>query len=105
MPNSMTQTITKSIAFIDSAVPESQTLTNGINPEIEVIQLDASRSGIAQIAEALQNRSVSAIHIISHGSPGCLQLGSSNLNAASIARDRTSLRAGLPTPRAAIATS
>ncbi|MEG3984900.1 DUF4347 domain-containing protein, partial [Microcoleus sp. T3B2] len=101
----MTQTITKSIAFIDSAVPDSQTLTNGINPEIEVIQLDASRSGIAQIAEALQNRSVSAIHIISHGSPGCLQLGSSHLNADSIECDRISLQQWFSTQMGAIENS
>ncbi|MEG3897981.1 MULTISPECIES: DUF4347 domain-containing protein [unclassified Microcoleus] len=98
MANSITQTITRSIAFIDSAVPESQTLTNGINPEIEVIQLDASRSGVEQIAEALQNRSVSAIHIISHGSPSCLQLGSSNLNADSIESDAISLQQWFATP-------
>ena len=102
MANSITQTITKSIAFIDSAVPESQTLTNGINPEIEVIQLDADRSGIEQIAEALQNRSVSAIHIISHGAPGCLQLGSSNLNTEGIECDRTSLQQWFSTQMGAI---
>ncbi len=61
MPNSITQTITSSIAFIDSAVPQAQILANGINPEIEVIQLNARRNGITQITEALQNRSVSAI--------------------------------------------
>ncbi|MEP6487929.1 DUF4347 domain-containing protein [Microcoleus vaginatus GB2-A3] len=105
MPNSMTQTITKSIAFIDSAVPESQTLANGINPETEVIQLDARRNGITQITEALQNRSVSAIHIISHGAPGCLQLGSSNLNADSIECDRTSLQQWFSTQMGAIANS
>lgn len=61
MANSITQTITRSIAFIDSAVSESQVLANAIHPETEVIQLDARRNGITQITEALQNRSVSAI--------------------------------------------
>jgi hypothetical protein len=37
MANSITQTITKSIAFIDSAVPEAQVLANAIHPETEVI--------------------------------------------------------------------
>lgn len=64
MPNSISQTITSSIAFIDSAVPEAQVLANGIHPETAVIQLDARRSGVEQIGEALQNRSVSEIHII-----------------------------------------
>jgi hypothetical protein len=31
MPNSITQTITSSIAFIDSAVPQAQVLAKGIN--------------------------------------------------------------------------
>ena len=92
MASLMTQTVTKSIAFIDSAVPESQVLANGINREIEVIPLDSCRSGIAQITESLENRGVSIIHIISHGAPGCLQLGSSNLNADSIECDRISLQ-------------
>ena len=98
MANSITQTITKSIAFIDSAVPEVQVLANGIHPETEVIQLNARRSGVEQIAEALQNRSVSAIHIISHGAPGCLQLGSSKVNADSIEGDRISLQKWFSTP-------
>jgi Domain of unknown function (DUF4347) len=92
MPNLMTQTITKSIAFIDSAVPESQILANGIHPETEVIQLDASRSGVEQITEVLQNSSVSEIHIISHGAPGCLQLGSTKFNADNIELDAISLQ-------------
>ena len=98
MANSITQRITRSIAFIDSAVPEAQVLANGIHPETEVIQLDARRNGIAQIAEALQNRSVSVIHIISHGAPGCLQLGSSKVNADSIEGDRISLQKWFSTP-------
>ena len=98
MANSITQRITRSIAFIDSAVPEAQVLANGIHPETEVIQLNARRSGVEQIAEALQNRSVSAIHIISHGAPGCLQLGSSKVNADSIEGDRISLQKWFSTP-------
>ncbi len=105
MANSITKSITKSIAFIDSAVPEAQVLANGIHPEIEVIQLNADRNGITQITEALQNRSVSEIHIISHGAPGCLQLGSSNLNTDSIESDHTSLRQWFSTPISAIENS
>ncbi len=98
MPNSTTQTITSSIAFIDSAVPEAQVLANGINPEIEVIQLNVHRNGITQITEALQNRSVSAIHIISHGAPGCLRLGNSDLTERSIDYSFTALRQWFSTP-------
>jgi hypothetical protein len=101
MANSITQTITKSIAFIDSAVPEAQVLANGISPETEVIQLNARRNGITQITEALQNRSVSAIHIISHGAPGCLRLGNSDLTERSIDYSFTSLRQWFSTPMGA----
>jgi Ca2+-binding RTX toxin-like protein len=105
MPNSMTKTITKSIAFIDSAVPEAQVLANGIHPETEVIQLDASRNGVEQITEALENRSVSAIHIISHGSPGCLQLGNSNLTIRSLSCSFHALENWFATPISAIENS
>jgi Ca2+-binding RTX toxin-like protein len=101
MPNSITQTITSSIAFIDSAVPQAQILANGINPEIEVIQLNAHRNGITQITEALQNRNVSAIHIISHGAPGCLRLGNSDLTERSIDYSFTALRQWFSTPMGA----
>jgi subtilisin family serine protease len=80
MLNSMTQLSSKAIAFIDAAVPDCQTLIDGIRPEIQVIKLESNRNSLEQISAALQGRKYSVIHIISHGQPGCLQLGNLELS-------------------------
>ncbi|MEG4503495.1 S8 family serine peptidase [Microcoleus sp. F6_B4] len=80
MLNSMTPVSTKAIAFIDAAVPDPQTLIDGVIPETEVIQLESNRNSLEQIAEALQGEKFSIIHIIAHGKPGCLQLGNVELS-------------------------
>ncbi|MEZ2231900.1 DUF4347 domain-containing protein [Microcoleus sp.] len=77
--------VSTSIAFIDSAVADSKTLRDGIEPGTEVITLDATRDGVSQIAEVLRNRSnIKSIHIISHGSPSSLQLGAIALNLTNL---------------------
>ncbi|MEG4326756.1 DUF4347 domain-containing protein, partial [Microcoleus sp. herbarium5] len=74
-----------SIAFLDSALPDHQTLRNGIAAGTEVITLDAARDGVVQITEALANRSnIKSIHIISHGRPASLQLGAIDLNLTNL---------------------
>jgi hypothetical protein len=80
MPNFISS-VFSSIAFLDSALPDTQTLRNGIAAGTEVITLDAARDGVAQITAALASRSnIKSIHIISHGRPASLQLGAIELN-------------------------
>jgi Ca2+-binding RTX toxin-like protein len=69
------------IIFIDSAVDKYQSLVDSAIPEAEVIVLDSTGDGITQITEVLQGRTnIAAIHIVSHGSPGNLQLGNTQLS-------------------------
>jgi Ca2+-binding RTX toxin-like protein len=69
------------IVFIDSAVDEYQTLVKGVAPGAETIVLDPTLDGVAQITELLAERTdVVAVHIVSHGSPGCLYLGKTQLS-------------------------
>ncbi len=71
---------------------DQQTLLAGVDPRFEVLRLDAARDGVRQLAEALAGRSgLDAIHLISHGSQGTLQLGSTLLTTQSM----TSLYAGV----------
>jgi Ca2+-binding RTX toxin-like protein len=73
-------TVQTTIVFIDSAVDDYQTLVNGVIPEAEVIVLDPNQDGVLAIAQALQARSnITSVHIVSHGSPGCLYLGNTQL--------------------------
>ncbi|MEG4517777.1 MULTISPECIES: DUF4347 domain-containing protein, partial [unclassified Microcoleus] len=84
MPNFI-RSVFSSIAFLDSAVPDAQTLRNGIAAGTEVIILDAVRDGVAQITEALATRSnIKSIHIISHGRPASLLLGAIDLNLTNL---------------------
>ncbi|MEH2173468.1 Calx-beta domain-containing protein [Nostoc sp.] len=75
------------IVFIDPKVIDYQSLVDGIILGSEVVILDANRDGITQITEFLAKRksnSVQSIHIVSHGSVGSLQLGSSNFNLSNL---------------------
>ncbi len=77
--NTVTLPVTQLVA-IDSQVENYQTLATGVIPGTEVIILEANRNGVEQITELLKQKSYSTVHIISHGSPGCLYLGNSQLN-------------------------
>ncbi|MGB7709757.1 MAG: DUF4347 domain-containing protein, partial [Microcoleus sp.] len=84
MPDYM-DLVSTSIAFIDTALDDRQTLHNGIAPGTEVITLDGVRDGVEQITVALASRSgINSIHIISHGSPGSLQLGATKLSLTNL---------------------
>lgn len=81
----MTTATSTSILFIDAAVADSDALLANVDPSTEVVRLSADRDGLAQIAEALAGREgVAAVHIVSHGAPGALTLGSSTVDAAAL---------------------
>ncbi|MCL1472974.1 DUF4347 domain-containing protein, partial [Argonema antarcticum] len=81
------------IAFIDTSVQDWQTLAAGVTPGTEVILLDGTRDGVAQITQILQTRSnIAALHIISHGSPGEVQLGNGTLNSGNLDNYTNSLK-------------
>jgi|GEM_PF-495661 len=73
------------LLIIDPAVTEYQILLAGVNPDIEIHILQPHRNGIEEITQILQTyQNIAAIHIISHGSPGSIQLGNTWLNATNI---------------------
>ncbi|PSB14467.1 hypothetical protein C7B69_19060, partial [filamentous cyanobacterium Phorm 46] len=79
----------KAIAFIDTAVPDWKTLVDGVTPGTEVILLDSNRNGVEQIAQKLRGGNFSAVHIVSHGAVGSLQLGNTMLTLDTL-NDRAS---------------
>jgi hypothetical protein len=69
------------LAFIDSSLTDYQSLMAGTLPGVEAILLQADKDGIEQITEVLGNRpDVTTVHLVSHGAPGCLYLGNSQLS-------------------------
>ncbi|MDX2216262.1 MAG: DUF4347 domain-containing protein [Oculatellaceae cyanobacterium bins.114] len=82
----MPVTLPISLVFIDRAVANYQTLINGVAPASTVVVLEPHLDGIEQITDALSHYTqVDSIHIVSHGEPGRLQLGSANLTSETIA--------------------
>jgi Ca2+-binding RTX toxin-like protein len=73
------------LLFIDSQVTAIASLLNGLLPDIQAIVLNDHQDGIAQISSVLQQHpEIQTLHIVSHGSPGCLYLGNGELNLTNI---------------------
>ncbi|MBK7664783.1 MAG: tandem-95 repeat protein [Sterolibacteriaceae bacterium] len=82
------------LVFIDKRVEDYQLLVDDLlshsdgSRQVEIFLLDPNRDGVAQIGQVLaQRHDISAVHLISHGADGSVQLGSSTLDAATLARD------------------
>ncbi|MEG5249847.1 DUF4347 domain-containing protein, partial [Microcoleus sp. ARI1-A1] len=72
--------MTKQIIFVDSSVQDYQSLIESADAA-EIVILNENFSGVEQITNALALQSdIEAIHILSHGSPGTLHLGSGTLS-------------------------
>ncbi len=73
------------IVFVENNLQDLQAVLAGLRPGVEVVLLDSAGDGVAQMADALRGRSgIDAIHIVSHGAPGALDLGSTSLSAATL---------------------
>jgi large repetitive protein len=69
------------IAFIDGRLEDIATLVKDIPGDVKIVLIDPSRDGVAQMITELQGQSgVEAIHILSHGSDGSIQLGTSEIS-------------------------
>ncbi|MEK0188244.1 FG-GAP-like repeat-containing protein, partial [Microcoleus anatoxicus] len=82
----------KQIIFVDSAVQNYQSLIhNALANQIVILKENAN--GIEQITNALANqKDIKAIHILSHGSPGSVTLGTEALNGNNIENFNTKLK-------------
>ncbi|MDX2215702.1 MAG: DUF4347 domain-containing protein [Oculatellaceae cyanobacterium bins.114] len=71
----------RQLAFIDTGVQDYRYLAISINPEIHVVILDPQQNSIEQItAELAKHTNLTAIHLVCHGAPGHLQLGTTPLH-------------------------
>ncbi|WP_139101456.1 DUF4347 domain-containing protein, partial [Marinomonas spartinae] len=75
----------KEVVFIETNVADYQSLVNGTKAGVEVVLLDSSQDGLSQMTEWAKTHSdYDAIHIISHGSEGSVNLGALNLDRSDI---------------------
>ena len=73
------------VAFVDSGVEGFEQIVSAFDDSVEVYILQPDRDGVEQIAAALEaHAQLDAIHIVSHGRSGTLDLGSTKLTAASM---------------------
>ena len=78
------------VVFIDGGVADRETLVADLQRaaggrSLEIVLLDADSDGVRQISDFLADREgLDAIHLISHGEAGSLQLGSTWLDGAGL---------------------
>ena len=77
----------RTLVVIDPAVEDFQSIVPNILGKAEVIVLQHNEYEVRQITLCLQEYTrLKSLHIISHGSPGCLYLGKSHLGLFSLNR-------------------
>lgn len=69
------------LVFIDASIDDYQHLVSGVIPTANVFVIEPTQDGVEQISQVLrQYPTVDAVHIVSHGAPGCLYLGNTQLS-------------------------
>lgn len=82
------------IVFVDGKLQDAQALIAGLPSGTEVVVLDSNKDGLQQIADYLKDRSdVDAIHLLSHGAEGTVELGNTWLNSQNIGQHAEQLNA------------
>ena len=81
------------VFFINAGLQDLSTLLNGLPEGADVVLLDESKNGLQQMAEYLEGRQgLTAIHLLSHGAPGTVQLGNTWLSSANLAEHQAELQ-------------
>jgi hypothetical protein len=83
-----------SIFFIDDRVQDKEALFSDIDSSAKWFVLDSSLDGISQMQRILSSYSnLDSIQIISHGSTGSINIGSTVLNSTNLTHYQTQLQA------------
>lgn len=76
----------KTLVIIDNQLDDAATLAASAPKNSHIYYLDTARDGIEQISQILsKHKNVTSVHLMSHGGPGYLALGSTILKAESLA--------------------
>ncbi len=82
------------LVIVGSNIKGLENLIASFPLSVRVLRLDPSKDGLSQIVQALANATdIPAIHILSHGSEGVLQLGSTNLTTSNLSKFASELSA------------
>ncbi|MFZ6818630.1 DUF4347 domain-containing protein [Undibacterium sp. Ji22W] len=92
--NNMASTTRKEIAFIANNIQDYARLIASLKSNVEVHILDSTQNALQQIATILANRSdVDAIHLITHGTNGVIDVGNAQLTMSNLSEFDTALSA------------
>ena len=84
-----------SVLFVDSSVESYEYLLASLSPETDAYLLSPCQDGIEEITEILTTQyapgDVDAIHILSHGVPGCLKFSVGELSLSTLTRHAADL--------------
>jgi len=80
----------KEVVLVDTSLANYKSLEAGVRDGVGIVEFDGSRDGLAQIAQwAANQRGLDAIHILSHGSQGVVNLGTTRLTESSLSSTAT----------------
>ena len=80
-----TTLIAQTVYFVDASLPDLTTLLAGLPANAEVHQIDPATDGVALMASTLAGRSgIGAVHLLTHGAAGQVQLGNVSLTQANL---------------------
>ena len=75
----------KTIVFVDTGVANYQQIVQGVDPQAKVVLIGKDADGIQVITDTLADeRGVTSIQIISHGTPGQLMLGNRTVDITAL---------------------
>ena len=88
------QPVATELVVIDGSIADKATLYRGLKPGVVAVEIDPSRPGLPQLADALRgHRNLAAIHVVSHASAGVLLLGSSRITPENAHEELSALSA------------
>ncbi|MFQ5643824.1 MAG: DUF4347 domain-containing protein, partial [Thiogranum sp.] len=90
------QVTARELVIVDPHTPDYRILVDSLKDmpgrAVEVVVLEAGQDGIAQVSRALSGQqALSAVHIISHGSDGRIQLGNTWLDNEMLQTHKTAI--------------
>ncbi|WP_218585602.1 DUF4347 domain-containing protein [Pseudomonas sp. Marseille-P9899] len=80
------------VVFVDGQIGNVQQLLTGLSSNAEIVVLDPTKDGLQQMADYLQGREgLDAVHLLSHGADGTVQVGNVWLASSNLSEHRAAL--------------
>lgn len=79
--------VPREIAFVDTAAPDLDALVDVLGQTCDVVVVHSTSDGLEQMADVLSARdAMDTIHVLAHGAPGDVRLGSTAMDDEVLAR-------------------